>query len=161
MVAGLQDPAVLERKRSEEKALRAQVEKEPGLKRQYGDAWDRVEESVKEMRPLYLENQLLEGAGRGLGSPWAFNSTLFNVARTLVRHAEEKDKPNAERLREYQDANLESLKQLLFSPAPIYEDLETVKLGDSLGMFAELRGADEPLVKQVLDGKAPPPGRRS
>lgn len=156
MVAGLQNPAVLERKRSEEKALRAQVEKEPALKRQYGDAWGRVEESVKELRPLYLENQLLEGVGRGLGSPWAFNSTLFNVARTLVRHAEEKDRPNAERLREYQDANLESLKQLLFSPAPIYEDLETVKLGDSLGTFAELRGADEPLVKQVLDGKAPP-----
>ena len=66
---------------------------EPALAREDGDAWGRVEESVKEMRALYLENQLLEGAGRGLGSPWAFNSTLFNVARTLVRHAEEKDKP--------------------------------------------------------------------
>ena len=108
------------------------------------------------MRRLYQANQLLEGAGRGLGSPWAFNSTLFNIARTLVRSAEEKDKPNGERLREYQDANIESLKQLLFSPAPIYDDLETVKLADSLGMLAEARGADEPLVKQVLDGKAPP-----
>ena len=156
MVAGLQDPAVLEKKRTEEKALRAQIEKDPELKRQYGDAWSRVEESVKDMRALYLDNQLLEGAGRGLGSPWAFNSTLFSIARTLVRHAEEKDKPNAERLREYQDANLESLKQQLFSPAPIYDDLETVKLADSIGMFAELRGADDPLVKQVLDGKAPP-----
>ena len=87
----------------------------------------------------------------------AFNSTLFDIARTLVRHTEEKDKPNAERLREYQDANLESLKQLLFSPAPIYDDLETVKLADSLGMFAEMRGADEPLVERVLAGKAPPP----
>src|SRR5437588_10159130 len=96
MVAGLQDPSVLEQKRSEEKSLRAQVEKEPELKRQYGDAWDRVEESVKEMRRLYVENQLLEGAGRGLGSPWAFNSTLFNVARTLVRLAEDTDRPNAE-----------------------------------------------------------------
>src|SRR5262249_45045729 len=83
------------------------------------------------------------------------NSTLFSVARTLVRYAEEKEKPNAERLREYQDANLDSLKQQLFSPAPIHDDLETVKLADSLGMLAEIRGADEPLVKQVLDGKAP------
>jgi len=156
MVAGLQDPAVLEKKRAEEKALRAQVEKDPDLKRQYGDAWDRVQQSVKDMRASYLDNQLLEGAGRGLGSPWAFNSTLFSIARTLVRHADEQDKPNAERLREFQDANLESLKQQLFSPAPIYDDLETVKLADSLGMFAELRGADEPLVAQVLAGKAPP-----
>jgi hypothetical protein len=156
MVSGLQDPAVLDKKRSEEKELRAEVNKKSELKKQYGDAWDGVEESVKAMRRLYQANQLLEGAGRGLGSPWAFNSTLFNVARTLVRHAEEKDKPNAERLREYQDTNLESLKQLLFSPAPIHDDLETVKLADSLGTFAEMRGADEPLVKQVLDGKAPP-----
>jgi hypothetical protein len=155
MVNGLQDPAVLARKRSEEKTLRAEVGKKAELKKQYGDAWDRVEESVKDMRKLYLANQLLEGAGRGLGSPWAFNSTLFNVARTLVRHSEEKGKPNAERLREYQDANLESLKQLLFSPAPIHDDLETVKLGDSLGMLAELRGADDALVKRVLDGKSP------
>lgn len=156
MVTGLQDPAVLEQKRSEEKGLRAQVSQKSELKSQYGDAWDRVEESVKDMRRLYQANQLLEGAGRGLGSPWAFNSTLFNIARTLVRYPEEKEKLNGERLREYQDTNIESLKQLLFSPAPIYDDLETVKLADSLGMLAEARGADEPLVKQVLDGKAPP-----
>ena len=156
MVTGLQDPAVLAQKRSEEKALRARVGQKAEAQSQFGDAWDRVEASVKDMRRLYLANQLLEGAGRGLGSPWAFNSTLFNIARTLVRSAEEKGKPNAERLREYQDANLESLKQLLFSPAPIYDDLETVKLADSLGMLAEMRGADDPLVKKVLDGKAPP-----
>ena len=156
MVAGLQDPAVMGRKRSEEKALRAQVGQKPELKSRYGDAWGRVEESVKDMRRSYLANQLLEGAGRGLGSPWAFNSSPFNIARTLVRPAEEKDKPNAERLREYQDANVESLKQLLFSPAPIYDDLETVKLADSLGMFAEMRGADDPLVAKVLAGKSPP-----
>ena len=152
MVAGLQirrpgAEAARRRKR------RCEVAKEPARSGSTGMR-GAASRSPSRKCAVVPENQP-EGAGR-LGSPWAFNSTLFNVARTLVRHAEEKDRPNAERLREYQDANLESLKQLLFSPAPIYEDLETVKLGDSLGMFAELRGADELLVKQVLDGKAPP-----
>ena len=49
----------------------------------------------------------------------AFNSELFSIARTLVRLAEEKAKPNAERLREYRESNLESLKQRLFSGADL------------------------------------------
>ena len=32
----------------------------------------------------------------------------------------------------------------MFSEAPIYDDLETVKLGDSLSMFMEQAGADNP-----------------
>ena len=39
-----------------------------------------------------------------------FNSELFAIARTLLRAAEEQPKPNSERLREFRDSNLESLK---------------------------------------------------
>ncbi len=155
MVAGLQDPDVMEKKRTDEKALRAAIEKDPELKKQYGDAWAQVEESVKAQRELYLPYHIFEAAGRGLGSPWAFNSELFSIARTLVRWADEKEKPNGERLREYRDSNLPSLKQLLFSEAPIYEDFETVKLADSLGQFVEIVGGDSEPVKYFLAGKSP------
>ncbi len=37
---------------------------------------------------------------------------------------------------------------MLFLPAPIYDDLETVKLADSLSMYMELAGADDELVRQ-------------
>ena len=57
---------------------------------------------------------------------------------TLVRLAEESAKPNSERLREYSEAGLDSLKLELFSEAPIYDDFETVKLADSLGMLEEV-----------------------
>jgi len=55
----------------------------------------------------------------------AFNSDLFDIAIKLVRLADETAKPNAERLREYSEAGLDSLKLQLFSDAPIYDDLET------------------------------------
>jgi hypothetical protein len=70
--------------------------------------------------------------------------------------AEETAKPNADRLREYRESNLDSLKQQLFSEAPIYDDFETVKLADALAMFLELAGANDPLVKKILAGKSPP-----
>ena len=67
------------------------------------------------------------------------------IARTLVRMAEEDAKPNAERLREYRIEPPVAGTEL-FSEAPIYNDLETVKLADSLSMFVTLAGADNELV---------------
>ena len=56
-----------------------------------------------------------------------FSSQLFDIARTLVRAADELPKPNDERLREYTDAALPALKQQLFSKAPIYQEFETCR----------------------------------
>jgi hypothetical protein len=72
-----------------------------------------------------------------------------------VRLAAENAKPNAERLLEFTDARRTSLELGLYSPAPIHEDFEKLKMTDSLGFMVELLGADNPLVKQVLDGKTP------
>jgi len=43
----------------------------------------------------------------------------------------------------------------LYSDAPIYTDLETVKLADSLGMMTEMLGADHEMVKKILNGRSP------
>ena len=85
----------------------------------------------------------------------AFRCHQFLLARTLVRMAEEDGKPNADRLREYRKSNRESLEQMLFSEAPIYNDLETIKLADGLSMFVTEAGADNELVVKVLNGKSP------
>jgi len=45
--------------------------------------------------------------------------------------------------------------QQLFSPAPIYKDLEQAKLADLIGFMMEQRGGDDPWVLKVLDGKSP------
>ncbi len=148
MLGGLQDPRLMARKQAEEKALRDAVAKDPGLAKQYGDAWNQVEDALNTYRKIYRGHYLLE---RGA----AFNSDLFGVARTLVRLAEESKKPNAERLREFGEAGLESLKQQLFSPAPIHDELEMAKLADSLAMYLEQAGAADPLVAKVLAGQSP------
>ena len=147
-LAGLQDPVILGAKQAAEAKLRAAVSANPALRDKYGDAWDQVAAALEHMRDIHYRHDLLEHSG-------AFNTDLFGIARTLFRMADETAKPNADRLREYRESHLESLKQILFSEAPIYKDLETVKLADSLSMFMEMAGADNALVRRVLDGKSP------
>jgi hypothetical protein len=146
-IAGLQDPAVLKIKADSEAALRQKVTADPQLSTAYGDAWQNVDAAIAAYRPIYTEFRFVEG---GL----AFNSALFQTARTLLRLADESAKPNGERLREYRESNMPSLKQGLYSEAPIYEDLETVTLADSLSNWLEV-APNDPLVQQVLAGKSP------
>ena len=112
------------------------------------DAWDQVSTALAAWDPIYVDYLLYE---RGA----AFNTELFTIARMLVRLSEESAKPNADRLREYAEAGIDSLKQQLFSEAPIYSDLEIAKLTDSLGYLLERAGAENSLVKQVMDNMSP------
>ena len=145
---GLKDPALLARKKREEEALRKSISANPERQKMYGDAWDAISKA-HETYPTYIrDRRIFEQLG-------GFNSTLFTFARTLVRLADENQKPNAERLPEYTDARRASLELALYSPAPIHDDFEKLKLTDSLGFMVELLGADNALVKQVLAGKTP------
>lgn len=152
-LAGLQDPAIIEKKRGEEKELREAVAKDPKLSQADGSGWNEVASTLKTLIQIRDEYNLFAvGPQR---SAQAFDSDLFDIAIKLVRLAEESQKPNGERLREYSDAGLNSLKLQLFSDAPIYDDLETVKLADSLGMMAEVMGEENKTVQMVLAGKSP------
>ena len=146
-LGGLLDPSVLGKKVSEETKLRAAVAGSDDLKAA-ATAWDRVAEAQAVIGKSALRYNLLE-AGRG------FNSQLFGQARTLLRAAEERAKPNRERLREFGEANLESLRERLTSKEPVYEDFEIVKLTDSLTFLANQFGANDETVRKVLAGKSP------
>jgi len=150
MLAGLQDPAVMDPHKAAEAALRQAVSKNPELEKSCGDAWNTVAQSLKVWAPIYKDFDLLEKGS-------AFDCHLFKIARTLVRLADETAKPNAERLREYRESNLESLKLELFADTPIYKDLETLQLADSLSYFIETVGYDyyNHLAKEVLAESSP------
>src|SRR5215813_7453264 len=147
-IKGLKDPALLARKTKEEQALRKSIAANPERQKIYGDAWDAIAKA-HQAYPSYIRERRIFDQGGG------FNSTLFGYARALVRMAAENEKPNAQRLPEYTDARRASLELALYSPAPIHNDFEELKLADSLGFMVELLGADNPLVKQVLAGKTP------
>ena len=145
VLAGLLDPAVLAAKRTVEAQARQRYEAGLGGR---PSAYARIEEAEASLAKIATRFRMLEG-GQG------FNSAFFTNARTLLRAAEDRAKPNGERLREYRDSNRESLELRLLSAEPLYDEFEIVKLADSLTALAVTLGADDEIVGAVLAGKPP------
>jgi Peptidase S46 len=143
----LVDEKLLAKKVAEEKSLREQVMADPARQQTYGDAWARIEKAMDQLKSLRRQLILEHDAGG--------KSDLFFIARTLVRAGDELPRPNEERLREFSYAKIPSLKQRLFSPAPIHPELETALLSFWLVKVREYLGPDHPAVKRVL-GKGSP-----
>ena len=143
----LNDRQIMATKQADEAKLQATFKAEPKNKAA-PNPWDEISESVKVQREMYLPLTYIE-RNRG------FNSQLASFARWLVRATAEKTKPSEQRLREYRDSALPSLEQELFSTAPIYKSIETVTLADSLAQMRDALGAENPVVRKVLNGKTP------
>jgi hypothetical protein len=147
-IGGLKEPSLLNKKRADEQALRDRVNANADLQSKYGDAWDEVAKARAALPPYNYERTFFE-------SGLAFFTQYFNIARTLVRWADESTKPNGERLPEYSDARKAAIERQMASEAPIHPGAEQAKLGASLAMMVKYVGADNALVKQVLAGKSP------
>jgi hypothetical protein len=120
------------------------------------DKIKQAQETTAKVLPVYEYFEQFRGEPQAsYRSPRAFYSTLFQYARRLLRHGDEMTKPNGERFPEFRDSYKESLELELFSSHPVYDDLEIVKLTDSLTDMTTRFGFDDPLVKQVLAGKSP------
>ena len=147
MLAGLQDPAVLDTKLREERVLQASIAANSSLGASLDD-WERVRFSL-------VASERIRDDYNFFANGRAFWSTLFGHARTLVRLSEESQKPNAERLPEFRETAIPSLRLQLESSAPIHADLETFELADSLSHVAETYGVEHPLVRLVLGDRSP------
>ena len=146
--AALTDRSFMHRRNKEEEGLRDRIAKIPARRKIYGGAWQAIAEAQDAKRRLGRSYLSIE-------SRYGISSTLFRIARTLVRAADELPKPNAARLREFADAGLPSVKQSLFSAAPIEMPLETLTLEFSLSKLRENLGADDPFVRKVLGKESP------
>ncbi len=144
----LLDPALAKQKHKEESELRAFVASQPALRSRVGGAWEAIEKAQQVYRDIEAQYSSIEGAR-------AFAGHYFTHARRLVRGAEERAKPNADRLPEFTESQLPEVEQRLFSTAPIYPEYETVRLGWSLTKMRELLGADDSFVRLVLGRKSP------
>jgi hypothetical protein len=141
---GLLDPHVWDKKRKEEEAFRALVEANPQWKAAYGSAWDQIAQANKK-------------AATRLRERW-FHSTgsdLIALASNIVQYVAEIKKPDAERLPGYHEAQLESLRYEMFSPAPVQAGLEIAKISGQLEQNVAEMGPNDPFLKTFLNGRSP------
>jgi len=145
--SGLLDKSIMDKKAADEAKLRAAFKANP---KNAGapDPWEEIAQAIQVQQSIYPDLTYLERM-RG------FSGHLAQIARTLVRAAQEKPKPNPERMREFRDSALPSLEQQLFSTEPIYKNLDTALLADSLSEMQDALGKNNPDVQKVLQGKTP------
>ncbi len=144
----LADPKLLDAKAKSEASLRDWINADPKRKEAYGDPWAKNAEALAVKKRIFKPYVMLEGS-------FGIQGELFQYAKLLVRAANERQKPDAERLTAYHDARLPALEAELGSTAPVYPDLEKTELAFSLSKLRQVLGADDDMVKLVL-GKASP-----
>jgi hypothetical protein len=143
--AALLDAKAMAVKAGEEQALRTKVEADPALARSIGDPWATVARIQEKLAPRAMDARIV-----GFGG-----SRLLSIAGEIVQYVAEVKKPNEKRYEEFVDANLDSLRNELVSPAPIYADLEAAILADQFQLALDKLGPGHPFVKAVLGGKTP------
>jgi len=140
---GLLDKNIFAKKQKEENEFRAQVLANSEWRKAYGEAWQMLARAEKKYSEM--ETQFRFRALRG--------SRMASLASTIAKYVAEVKKPDAERLDGFHEAQLSSLQLSLFSPAPVYLQLEEALLADALQESLEHLGSNDPFIKLVLNGR--------
>lgn len=141
---GLLDKNVIAKKQKDEEDFKAKVASNPEWQKAYGGAWDAIANAMKKASSRARE-QFFHGT----------DSQLSSLAATIVDYVAEVKKPDGQRLPGYHEAQLDSLKQRLFSPAPVYPGMEIARMTGALEMDLAEMGPNDPFLKIVLDGRSP------
>jgi hypothetical protein len=137
----LADKAILAKKQAEEDDFRAKVAANPEWQKAYGGAWDTIARAEEKMKPE-VKSQIFRRT----------DSRLFTLALNLVQYVAEVKKPDGERLPQFHEAGLESLKFQLLSPAPVYPSTEKLFMTAALKLDQEKLGKDDAFVQAIVQG---------
>jgi Peptidase S46 len=143
MLKGLENPHIMDTKRAAEEEFKAAVMANPAWKAKYGSAWNEIAEAERKSATR-IKDRFFHST----------DSRLAAIAADIVDYVIEIKKPDGERLPGFHDSQLASLRFDLFSPAPIYKDMEIARITGALELDRKEMGPDDPFLKIVLDGKS-------
>lgn len=141
----LRNPRILAAKQKEEALLKNSLKGK--FRAEIGDPWGDIAKAQQTFADILLPYYFLESAPN--------SSQLFAMARKLVRAAEEREKPTAERLPEYADSRLSGLQRDLMAPVPVEKSLESLYLEFRLSKAREYLGNDAAQTRILLGEDSP------
>ncbi len=133
---------------AEEQSLRQRVAKNRNLSREIGDPWADMDKAVAAQRELFMAHDWLEARAGSV-------SSLYGTARLLVRAAEERGKPSAQRLPGFSDSALPSIERQILEETPIFMGVERIGLELWLSKAREYLTVDDPRVQRLLGKDSP------
>ena len=142
---GLFDEKLMDKRKKEEEHFRNQVVVNDEWRMKYGNAWDTTAEAIEIMAKSAKERFYRRLIG----------SRMASFAKMIVRYVVEVQKPDGDRIPGYHESELDELLFYLYSPAPIYKDLEETLLAWGLKYSQRELGEEDEFVKIALDGSSP------
>ncbi|MFT3773533.1 MAG: S46 family peptidase [Minicystis sp.] len=149
IVDGLVKGGLAAKKAKNDAELKAWIDADPGRKAQYGDVLEKTKAIVDEYKKTRAHDVELAFGPRFVG--------LFGAANTIVRLAEEREKPDAERDPAYQQRNWDRLAQDQDTVQKRYDRaLEKALLKLTLQRGLRLPEGERPETIAAVLGKAKP-----
>ncbi|WP_347716922.1 S46 family peptidase [Sphingomonas sp.] len=139
-VKALNDPTLSSKLAAAEADLRGRSRGNAAI----GDPWADADRAVAAYRNLYLTQRFLRP-----------RSDLYIYAARLVRAAEERTRPNGERLPGYSDSALPLLEKQLLDASPVTPWVDQLKLEFLLSKAREYLGPDDADIKLLLGRESP------
>ncbi|MBN2244637.1 MAG: S46 family peptidase [Candidatus Aminicenantes bacterium] len=102
---GMQKAGILDKKEKQEQEFLAWVAQSPKHKQKYGDILDKIENFMEKYQKFSKKNDVLNQLGG------RYSSALLSQANTIIRTAQERQKPDLERETQFQERNLPYIKQ--------------------------------------------------
>jgi hypothetical protein len=144
-LSGLQDSAVMAKKRTFERDFRRRIAADPKLKARFGAAWDTIATAERRLTGLSKQMRWYKFGG----------SQLLNAAGGLVRIPQQAKLPDSLRLPQYRGRGLEQIK------SAILHDISTTPEADKEMLQAWLTAArqdlpkNDPYLQTILGGRSP------
>jgi hypothetical protein len=149
-VKELSDKSVIAKREKREKEFIARIKKDPKLKFAK-KSWKLIKKVLEKRKKIYKRERFTTHMYNSRSSV----SKLAQIADMIVKYVEEVEKPDKERDAAYRKANIDTLHRKLFSPAPIYPDMEEHMFTSFLQMVKDELGDDDSYVKAALGGESP------
>ncbi len=142
---GLLLPRQFAKKVAEEKELRDRLAAKPDLDKQYAPAWEAIGKAYEGLPAM----------SKRLSFSNLASSRLATIANQIVTYHIETAKPGDKRYPEYRDSRLDAFKVGLYSPAPIYLEMEEAVLTDWFKEAVKVLGPGDPFIKAALGDAEP------
>jgi len=144
ILAGLRNPVLMQRKKDFEKSFRELVEADPKLKEQYGNLWDKIADSRKQLSEISNKNFALNM--NRLSTP-----QYFFIADELIDIAENLKLPETDRNELYVGDELDNTLASLF-PEDFDTEMNNTLLEEKINALNKYLGSNDPLVKKFTNG---------
>lgn len=138
----LADKTIIAKKQADEDDFRKKVAANPEWQKEFGGTWDTIARA-EELEKPEIKLQIFRRA----------DSRLFSIAMQLVQYVAEIKKPDGERLGQFHEAGLQSLKFQMLSPAPIFPATEKLFMTTALNLAEEKLGKNDSYVQAITQGK--------